>query len=106
MNKRCYSTVAPLLALALSVCSVAVSKEQQPAKLPALEADFLLYIAEMQQIEQQWLDPISIEQAPFERQPEPKKNSVAIPSNNAMNDNNEKKQLNHQVNALNNKGVK
>jgi len=83
-----------------------MAKEQQPEKLSALTADFLLYIAEMEQIEQQWHDPISIEHAQLKRQSTIKADNVPIPNNNAMNVKHDSKQVKHQVKTLQNKGVK
>ncbi len=54
----------------LSVCTNLLAKttEQEPIKQQALAAEFLLYIAEMDKVEQQWLDPLSVDSLTFEPQ--------------------------------------
>jgi len=52
--------------------------EKKPVKIEALDADFLLYIAEMDNIENQWFDPLTLEQATNEK-------TIKADSNEAMN---------------------
>ena len=53
----------------LVICtSTLVKAEEKPAsKVQALDVGFLLYIADMDKIEQQWLGPIEIENLSFEQ---------------------------------------
>ncbi len=88
--------------LLLVVCTSSIAKaaEKQPEKLQALDAALLLYVADMDKVEQQWLDPLAIENITIEQQ------AKSAESNQQMN----KKTTNHKPSIDNkkpmNKGVK
>jgi|ETNmetMinimDraft_8_1059916.scaffolds.fasta_scaffold132941_3 hypothetical protein len=51
-------------------------------KIPALETNFLLYLAEMDNIDNQWFDPLTLEQATNEQNSKATENNEV---NKAMN---------------------
>lgn len=54
------------LAVALNAASLTYAAEPQDVKLKALDADFLLFIEQMEKVEQGWVDPLTIENISFE----------------------------------------
>jgi len=47
--------------VALSATSFTYAAEEQAAKLQALDIDFLLFIEQMERVDQGWIDPLSVE---------------------------------------------
>ncbi len=86
------------------------AEEKQPNKVQALDVDFLLYIADMDKIEQQWLGPIAIENLSFEQD----SNAVKIDKDTSIENNSESKKKMKTINTdtinlnekPNNEGVK
>lgn len=60
MNKFCYKLVVSALAVLLTAKVVAQEMPKWTKDIVPLDADFLLYIAQMEKIDKQWLDPISV----------------------------------------------
>lgn len=50
----------------LNTTSLTYAAEHKAVKLPALDADFLLFIAQMEKVEQGWVDPLTLENISFE----------------------------------------
>ncbi len=57
MNKLYYSSFA----LLVSSQVMAQPSKAEAEKLAPLKADFLTYIAQMEKVDQQWLDPIAVD---------------------------------------------
>ena len=89
-----------LLVVVLNTTSLTYAAEHKAVKLQALDADFLLFIAQMEKVEQGWIDPLTLENISF------KPITKSEQSSKDMNTKNITTKTSKAVKQPNNKGAK